>query len=98
MRWVIAFVIAAAGAAMARLQGAVIGFVVGCIIAALLFRNKRDIAASPVPKIAVSQAPPLRTETSGRERLHELMRQIEASRSARERDVRSVPARGIGAS
>src|SRR5205085_7243630 len=84
-------------------QGAVIGFVVGCIIAALLLPNKGDNAVSSPPTIAVSKGPggqeaPLQTQTSGRERLHEIMRQIEASRAADGRDVRSSPARGIGVS
>src|SRR6266404_5321710 len=107
MRWVIALVIAAAGAAIAGPKGAVIGFVLGCLIAALLFRKERDIAASPSPKMAVPKAPsvqhtsdppPLPTASSGPERLHELMRQIEASRSAADRDVQSARAGGIGVS
>ena len=107
MRWVIAFLIAAAGAMIAGPQGAVIGFVMGCIIAALLFRHKRDNVVAMAPKTAVSKAPlvqrtsaapPLRTETSGRERLHELMRQIEVSRSAGGQDPRIASSSGIGVS
>jgi uncharacterized tellurite resistance protein B-like protein len=103
MRWLIAFIIAAVGATIGGQQGAVIGFVVGCIIAALLFQNKRGNEASLTPKIATSETPHdqealLQTQTSGRERLHELMRQIEASRAADGRDVPSTPGLSTGSS
>jgi tellurite resistance protein len=107
MRWLIAFIIAVVGAAIAGPKGAVIGFVFGCIIAALIFRKKRDMATPPIPKMPVSKVPsvqhpshppPLPTASSGQERLHELMRQIETSRSADDRDLQSTNARGIGVS
>jgi tellurite resistance protein len=107
MRWLVPLISAAVGGLMAGWHGAIIGLVVGCIVAAILRALRSDVppaaAQAPAPphqrSRTVNPTPPLSPTATPVERLHAHMRQIETSRSVGDnQSKRAMPGIGISLS
>lgn len=99
MRWLLPFIFAIAGGLFAGRAGALIAFVAGCILAGILNVLKQsavtlDAAQIPTPSQqrsrTVNPTPPLPPTATPVERLHAHMRQIEASRSSDDDQIKNV--------
>ena len=104
MLWLVPLIFAAVGGLIAGWPGAPVGFALGCIIAA--YGTKKRGAVTPAPQSTrsaerrsriVPAIPPPLPQATPVERLHEIMRQIEASKSAGENQIRRTTP-GVGVS
>ena len=98
MLWLLPFVSALLGGVIAGWAGAVIGFSLGCIVGAMLKNAKRSARAPTVANLVESGSRtvnPAQVRSETVDRLHERVRQLQASRTARE-SAQGLSAGGIG--
>ena len=107
MRWLVPLIFAAVGGLIVGWHGAIIGLVVGCIVASILRALRSDVPpttaqapALPQPRSrTVNPTPPISPTATPVERLHAHMRQMEASRSVGDNQSRrAMPGIGISLS
>ena len=105
MRWLFPFISAVVGGLISGWPGGVIGFAIGCVIAAIVTRKRESHQVPPVLQqtAPLSQPPsqqinPAPTVSPTVDRLHEIMRQIDSSQSGAAEDDPRHASSGIGIS
>lgn len=102
MRWLLPIIFSVAGALIGGLAGVVIGFSIGCVVAAIITRNKEPghLSAAP-PQVVPPHQQSLEKVNAVSptvDRLHETMRQLDTSPPvALNKDAPRIPS-GIGIS
>ncbi len=106
MRWLLAFGFAAIGGLVAGWPGAAVAFGIGCLVAVLLVRTKRndlsgslsEVPLAPQQEIRKPASTPAAERATGAKRIHEIMRQIDASQNVNEDATNRSAPPGIGIS
>lgn len=104
MRWLLVLTSVVVGALIAGWAGAVIGFSLGCAVAAILKTSKpsdedpADLEAPFLPQTRPRTVKPVPAASPNVDRLHEIMRQLETSRSVGGNKSEPTLSSGIGVS